>query len=204
MKKMIFVTLTAIVIALAAVGYASAQTGDKDIAFIPAKNHDAYVAFVTKNYTAYNADAAVNDTLSSVETAYKSAKADLKAIKANNKALKDFNNVYKKSMPDAKWAISKDALVAYFTKDDVKTMVVYNSKGSWMHTLTYYPADKTPAAIVDAIDNTYPKDVINVAIKVEEGSMSFYVVQLEDKTSYKKVTVYNDEVNLIEELTKTK
>jgi len=202
MKKMISAALLAIIIAATTSGYATAQTGDKDIAFIPAKNHAAYVSFITKSNAAESTAIAAADTLASTATTAKASKAEMKAIKANGKALKNFNSMYRKDMPDAKWSTLKDGMVAYFSKDDVKTNVVYTKKGSWLHTLTYYPANKTPKDVVDIIDYAYPKDNITLTVKVEEGSMVFYIVQLENKTTLRKVTVYNGEVNQIEELTK--
>lgn len=203
MKKMISAVLFAIIIAFAAPGYASAQTGDKDIAFIPAKNHAAYISFITESYAGENAAVAVADTLAATNITSKASKADLKAAKANSKALRNFNIMYKKDMPDAKWYVLQDGMVASFSRGDVNTQVVYNKKGNWLHTLTYYPASKTPQNITSIMDDVYPKDDIKLTVKVEEGNIQFYIVQLEGKMTLKKVTVYNGEVNLLEEYTKS-
>ena len=202
MKKMISTALLAIVIAFAAAGNAAAQTGDKDIAFIPAKNHAAYVSFIAKSYANESAAVAVKDTMAVTNATGKTSKTDLKAVKANGKALKSFHSIYKKNMPDAQWSVLQDGILASFSKDDVNTSVVYNKKGNWLHTLTYYPPGKTPQDITSIMDNAYPKDEVTLTVKVEEGNMLFYIVQLEGKTTFKKVTVYDGEVNLLEEYTK--
>ncbi len=202
MKKMISALLSTIIVTLAIAGSAAAQGGDKDIAFIPAKNHAAYVAFLNQSsYTYDNAGIAGNGRATKTDASTKAAKANMKAVKANGKAVRAFGNSYKNA-GEAHWSIGENAMIATFSKDDVKTDVVYNKKGNWFHSLTYYPGDKTPKDIVETIDYTYPKDDIMLAVKVEEGHITFYIVQLEGKTTLKKVTVYNGEVNTIEEYTK--
>jgi len=201
MKKTILALLSVSAILLATAGQANAQGGDKDIAFIPAKNHAAYVAFMNQYAEADKIiSVAGEDTAASITE--NAAKASLKATKANSKALKNFSMLYKKNAAGASWSISNDAMVATFNKDNVKTTVVYNKKGNWVHTLTYYPENKTPKDIAAIMDGAYPKDDVKLTIQVEEGGMLFYIVQLEGKTTYKKVTVYDGEVNTIEELTK--
>jgi hypothetical protein len=48
MKNMISALLSVTAVLFATAGQVNAQGGDKDIAFIPAKNHRAYVAFVNQ------------------------------------------------------------------------------------------------------------------------------------------------------------
>ena len=202
MKQTILALLSVTIIVLATAGQVNAQGVDKDISFIPAKNHSAYVTFISQLGNADNSASVIaEDTTASL--ADNAAKASFKASKANSKALKNFSTMYKKEAAGANWSMSNNAIVAYFSKDNVNTDVVYNTKGQWVHTLTYYPEDKTPQDIASAIDYTYPKDDVKLTVKVEEGNMLFYIVQLEGKTTFKKVTVYNGEVNQIEEFTKS-
>ena len=142
-----------------------------------------------------------NATATPIDNA-KTSKSSLKATKANSKALKNFAIRYKEAS-GASWSMENDAMIVSFTKEDVKTTVVYNKSGNWFHTLTYYPENKTPQDIASLMDDVYPKDDIKLTVKVEEGNIIFYIVQLEGKTTYKKVTVYNGEVNQIEEITKS-
>jgi hypothetical protein len=142
-----------------------------------------------------NATAATKDNA-------KESNSSSKATKANNKALRKFTMTYKDAA-GASWSMNKDVMIATFSKDEVKTNVMYSKNGSWLHTFTYYPENKTPQDIASIMDYAYPKDDIKQTIKVEEGNMLVYIVQLEGKTTYKKVSVYNGEVNQIEELTKS-
>ena len=48
MKNMISALLGVTAILFATAGQVNAQAGDKDIAFIPAKNHAAYVSFINQ------------------------------------------------------------------------------------------------------------------------------------------------------------
>lgn len=202
MKNMISALLGVTAILFATAGQVNAQAGDKDIAFIPAKNHAAYVSFINQYSDAEkSASITTEDTNASITD--EAAKASLKASKANSKAVRNFSTMYKKDVPGASWSIEKDVMVASFSKADVKTNVVYNAKGNWLHTLTYYPENKTPREIASILDYAYPKDDVKLSVKVEEGNMTFYIVQLEGKTTLKKATVYNGEVNTIEELIKS-
>jgi hypothetical protein len=143
-----------------------------------------------------------NATAAPIDNA-KDAKSSLKTTKANSKALKNFTMLYKNAA-GASWSMESGAMIVSFTKDNVKTSVTYNKNGNWFHTLTYYPEDKTPQDIASIMDYAYPKDDVKLTVKVEEGSMQFYIVQSENKTTIRKVTVCNGEVNQIQELTKSK
>ena len=97
MKKMMFTAIVAIAAIISTTKPVAAQGGDKNIAFVPAKNHAAYVSFITQ----YN-DA--DETASLTDKSAKEAKAALKATKANSKALKNFNAAYKGDAADASWS----------------------------------------------------------------------------------------------------
>jgi hypothetical protein len=201
MKKMISTLLSVTPILFATAGQVNTQGADKDITFIPAKNYAAYVAFITPYGGADNsASVATEDTTASIS--YNAVKASLKESKAKSKASKNFAIRYRKDIAGAIWLMNKDGKVASFYKDKVRTDVVYNIKGNWLHTLTYFPEDKTPQDIASTMDDAYPKDDVKLTVKVEEGSMVFYIVLLEGKTTYKRVTVHNGEVNQMEELPK--
>jgi hypothetical protein len=203
MKKTILASLSLAAILFITAGQVNAQGGDKDVNFIPAKNHAAYVTFITRYSDADNSASVIaEDTTTSLTDNV--VKANLKASKANSKALRNLATMYKKDAAGASWSMEKDAMIASFTKDDVKTTVVYNNKGNWFHTLTYYPENKTPEEITSIMDYAYPKDDVKLTVKVEEGPMMFYIVQLEGKTTIRKVTVYDGEVNQIQELIKSK
>ena len=197
MKKIISTTLIASVLALATTGYATAQTGSRDIVSAPTEKGATDLYFTTKYYTDESAGAVAKDN-------FAAKKNTSKASKANDKAVRKFNSTYKKDMPDAKWSIVENGMIASFSKYDVKTNVVYNNKGSWVYTSTYYPASQTPNEITSVMDYAYPKGNILQTIKIEESNLNFYIVELEDKTTFKKISVNNGEVNLIEEYTKTK
>ena len=202
MKKMTAALIGITIITLAA-GNVAAQTSDKDIAFIPAKNHAAYISFVANNnFSSEDAMIAGNGGTAKTGTNTRSTKASLKAAKASNRAVQAFKLSYKDA--NASWSVAKDALIATFNKDDVRTTVVYQKNGKWFHTLTYLPGSKTPQDIADIIGDAFPRDEIKTTVQIEEGSTKFYIVQLEGKKTLKKVTVYNGETNVIEEFTKSK
>ena len=202
MKNMISGLLSVTAILFATAVQVNAQGSDKYIAFIPAKNHATYVTFINQYGDAdKSASIAAEDTVVSITD--EAAKASLKASKANSKALRNFSMMYKKDASGASWSVGSEIMTATFSKDNVKTNVVFNNKGKWLHTLTYYLENKTPEDIASIIDYAYPKDDVKLTVKIEEGRMTFYIVQLEGKTTLKKVTVYDGNVHTIEEFTKS-
>lgn len=196
MKKIITVFLGGIIISLTITNNATAQNADKGLAFAAIKNNPALISYVNENNVADSPS--TEESLKSAEKNLKASKANFKALKATNRASENFKKLFKNS-PDASWSFGKDAIVARFHNDEVKTTVIYSKKGSWIHTLCYYPAHQTPENVRTVIQTAFPDDDITLAVQVKEGDLEFYIVNLESKTMYKRVSVYNGETNVISE-----
>lgn len=182
---------------------ASAQSSDRGIAFSGIKNYGDLASFVNENSSADKASSATTkESLKAAEKDLNTSKANLKAMKANFRAAENFRKTFKDA-PEAKWTVEENAIVASFAKDQVKTNVVYSKKGNWIHTLSYYPGDQTPADIRTIVENAYPNHDIALAVAVKEGDIDFYIVQMEDRKTIKQVGVYNGETNLIKQLNKS-
>ncbi len=59
-----------------------------------------------------------------------------------------------------------------------------------------------PKAIRSLIRSNFPDYNITGMNEIKEGDMTFYLVYLEDETSYKQISVYNGELNVFKELQK--
>jgi hypothetical protein len=204
MKKIITVFLYGIIISFAVTINVKAQSLNKGIAFADSKSNPAATAFANETGSVdKDPVASRKESLNSATMDIKTSKANLKTIKASFKASENFKRNFK-NVGDEKWQVDEKAIVAFFIKDDVKTNVVYNKNGSWIHTLTYYHEEKMPTDIKQIIERDFPDDDITLAVDIKEGDMNFYIVQLENKTTYKKVSVYNGETNVFEILKKSK
>lgn len=202
MKKIITVLFCGAISAFAITSNVSAQSFGKGIAFTAIKNYPALAAYA-KEYTAVDksGSGSAKESLNSAENALKTAKANSKALKANFKATENFRRAFKNA-PDATWNVEQNAIVASFSRDSVKTNVVYSNKGYLIHSLSYFPASKTPAAIRSIVESDYPNGDITSAIEVNENGMDYFIVNLEDKRTFKQVTVYEGATNLINTLKK--
>ena len=133
------------------------------------------------------------------KAAYKTNKAAYKADKAGYKALSDFQTTYKDA-PTVEWSFEPTLIVAEFTKDDIQTFVVYNKRGRWLHTMQTYQESKMPADLRLLIKNSEYADYnIEFVHQIQEGKMTFYIVNLSDSKKFKQVLVYNEEINVLEE-----
>lgn len=203
MKKIITVFLFGITIFITSPDYVKAQFANKSLTNSRFKNTAALFTYANENSEVEkDKPGAGEESLKAHELSLKAAKANLKALKAKVKATTNFEKQFKDAT-DAEWYEGQNAIVASFTRSEVKTISVYNTKGIWVHTLKYFPAEKTPKEIRSIIDRNYPNADINLTIDVKEGEIKFYIVQIEDKKSYKKIVVYNDEIELIEQLKKS-
>lgn len=191
MKKILTVLIGGTLISFAN-SNANAQKIDNNIAYEAGKNN-AKVSFPT-------VDEATD--VKSVAVLAKTSKADLKAIKANFKATELFKEAFKDA-PEAKWATGINTIVAYFTKDSLRTQAVFNKSGILLHYLTFYPADKTPKAIRSIIKDVYSNANINLLTEVKENDMDFYIVNIEDKKTFKEIAIYNNEIVLLKEYNKS-
>jgi hypothetical protein len=196
MKKIISVLFCGIIIYLAITANVAAQEVSKGVSFAATKDNAALPSGGNETISAGKSESSAKESL-------KEAKAKLKALKANNRAAESFNKMFRDA-PGAKWVVEEKAIVASFNRNDVKTSVIYSKNGSWIHNLTYYPANKTPEHIRSIVESNYPNADITLAVEVQEGGLEFFIVQLEDKRTYKKIGVYNGETNLIEEYNKSK
>jgi hypothetical protein len=202
MKKIIAVLVSGAIFSLATTTKIAAQT-EKGLAFSPIKNSAALAAYAKEFSGDEKATATSKEDLRSAEKDFKTSNASVKAMRANLRAAENFKKMFKDA-PDAKWDANENTIVADFSKNAVHTKVVYNKNGRLIHSLTYFTAADTPDDIRSLMDQDYPYADISQTIKINEGADEFYIVQLEDKKSYKQVSVYNGQTELIKDLSKSK
>ena len=125
------------------------------------------------------------------------------AVEINNKAVRNFTKDYKKAT-GVKWMkTSGGQFAAYFSNDNIQSLVVYNKKGNYECMLRYYQEEKLPREIRGLVKSTYYDYDIYLITEVNRNEKIAYVVKMEDKTSWKTVKVVDGEMEVMEDYTKS-
>jgi hypothetical protein len=127
------------------------------------------------------------------------SKSEAKLLKATSRALNDFTKAFK-NKPEAKWSTQSDVIIATFEKNDIKTKVVYNTKGSWLYTLQTYKENKMPKDIREAIKRSMFFDYdIELVHEINEQGTTAYLVDLKNGKEFKQISFYDGEINVLQE-----
>lgn len=201
MKKVFPVLLSSTIVYFSITQSVQAQSSDKGS--VPAAiNHSEFASYPFIG-SSVGKDASTSVGWAAAEKDLKAAKASLKALKANTRAAENFKKNYKISS-EVIWSYGDEAIVAFFLEDEVQNRIVYDRKGQLVHTLSYYSSNKIPNGIISAAKKIYPDLNATVAIQVKEGGIEFYIVNLEDENRFKQVSIYDGEVNLMSQFTKSR
>lgn len=130
--------------------------------------------------------------------------ASVMVNKAGIRAVKNFKSQFK-DRADAKWFADEKTISAYFNGDGIRNVVCYSSSGSFIRHMKMYDENKMPSDIHELVKRSiYYNCAIKGVQEILEQDILFYVVHLEDDKSFKQVTVYNGEVNLLSSIKKQK
>lgn len=141
-------------------------------------------------------------TSATAATAAENKKA-VKMFRANERALTNFRKNFK-DVPAEKWNVGEEVISASYTKDAVKTSVIYDHKGRWIRTENVYNSDNIPKEVSDQIKRSeYRKCKINLVQEFFEGASTFMVIHLEDASSFKLVSLYDNELGLYKHIRKS-
>jgi hypothetical protein len=139
----------------------------------------------------------VNEELVQIEKSLNGKDFLSDAHSSNPKASKDFNQTFK-NISDEKWYKLSNGEAAEFTRDNAKTIVVYDQKGNWKFTLTSYAETKLPVDVRKILAQQYFGYTITLAeeIKVEESLI--YLIHLENEKVWKIVRVCDSAIDELE------
>lgn len=129
------------------------------------------------------------------------SKENKRLIKANYRATENFARQFK-NIANVRWMVFDEAIVGSFTKDDIKTMVVYNKFGGYVHSLAYSNEKTMPTDIRSLVEEAYPGFDITLCVEVHENDLVFHIVNIECKKIFKQLGIYNGEINTIQEFKK--
>ncbi len=86
-----------------------------------------------------------------------------------------------------------------FSESGMRTRAAYSSKGKWLHTITYLPAEKLPENVRYIVGRSFNDYTILRAIKVEVGIDSAYLVDIQRCKDFKTIRVANGEWDVYQE-----
>lgn len=107
----------------------------------------------------------------------------------------DFKDAYRVT-----WYKSDKAYIIKFILNEIAQTVVYTQKGQQVYHLSYVEGKDMPVNIKEAVENSFPRYSITLAIKVEQNRRTIWVVNMENAQKLLFVRVEDDEVELVKEL----
>jgi len=133
-------------------------------------------------------------------TLYKNSKtAPMNEV--NAKAVRDFKKIFKDAV-DEKWYEIPNAFLAEYVCNDKKNVVVYNRKGKWEFTISYYDGKNLPEDVRGDVKRVYYDYNINRVEEIHLDDKTIYVVHIENETTLKNVRFCDGEMEVIEDFNK--
>jgi hypothetical protein len=111
----------------------------------------------------------------------------------NTRALKSFQKEFKNTT-NVSWYPTGNGYIASFTKDDIKTSVAYNRRGTWNHTIRYYSEKKLPGDIRYRVKSNYFDYEIAGVVEVNFNDQTVYMIYLQNEAVFKTIRICGDEM----------
>jgi hypothetical protein len=163
------------------------------------------IIFMSMTSVASHAQIAMNDARgSSINEDVTAARSGIETvISVNRKAESSFKKLYQ-SAGGAEWSIlDNKSLVCRFHLNNIIYRAFYTAQGNWTYTISGYDGSKLGKTIADRIKSVYYNSSIvyvNQVDLVNDGT--FYIVEIQDKNSIKKIRVNEDDMEVIQEFKK--
>lgn len=120
----------------------------------------------------------------------------------NQKATRDFKKTFK-DVNNEKWYQIKNGFLAEFSLNTSKTRVVYDSKGNWRFTVSYYDEKSLPADIRAIVKPVYYDYTIARVEEVHADDKTIYIVHVQNESSLKTLRICEGEMDLIADFPKS-
>jgi len=121
----------------------------------------------------------------------------------NQKAMRDFKKSFSE-VNNEKWYQIKNGYLAEFSSNGAKSRVVYDNKGNWRFTVSYYDEKNLPAEIRAIVKPVYYDYTISRVEEVHANDKVIYIVHVQNESSLKTLRVCEGEMDLIEDFPKSK
>jgi len=117
----------------------------------------------------------------------------------STKVLKDFAKL-NGNAKEVKWFSEKDCTVAFFKTNDGNSRRYYDAKGNFICNILSCEEQHLPATVCSMVKSTYCMDYhIISAEEIQTAKKKFYFVFIENKSTWKKLMVYDNEMEVVQE-----
>jgi hypothetical protein len=163
------------------------------------------IIFMSMTSAASRAQIAMNNSRgSSINDDGTSARSGTATVvSVNRKAENSFKKVYQSasgpewSMPDNK------SLVCRFHLNNIIYRAFYTPQGNWTYTISGYDGSRLNKTVAERIKSVYYNSTIVYVNQIDlDNEKTFYIVEIQDKNSIRKLRVNEDEMEVVQEFTK--
>ena len=155
---------------------------------------------------AKNPDIVKSESLSAAMKLTEDSKNEIAEItyvnEVNQKAMHDFKKTFK-DVNNEKWYSIKNGFLAEFSLNTSKSRVVYDKKGNWRFTVSYYDEKNLPAEIRAIVKPVYYDYTISRVEEVHVNDQIIYFVRVQNDSSLKTLRVCEGQMDLIEDFHKS-
>jgi hypothetical protein len=150
-----------------------------------------------------NPDIVKSESLSAAMKLTEDSKNEITEItyvtEVNQKAMNDFKRTFR-DVNNEKWYSIKNGFLAEFSLHAAKNRVVYDKKGNWIFTVSYYDEKNLPAEIRAIVKPVYYDYTISRVEEVHTDNKIIYIVHVQNDSSLKTLRICEGEMDLIEDL----
>jgi hypothetical protein len=121
----------------------------------------------------------------------------------NLKAETNFLKVYRHAT-GIEWSTLKDnSWMCRFYIDNISHRAFYSGKGKWLGTVSSYDGSKLDKNVSDRVkSNYYDFNIVFVNQVDMPGNKIFYIVEIQNEKSIRKIRIDNDEMDVVQEFEK--
>lgn len=140
------------------------------------------------------------------------AAANVKTLQSQNqylndinvRAMRDFVSRYGDAT-EAIWHRAKDSFIAVFFRDSVQYRVIYSNRGDLSFVMKYYEENRMARNIRAQVKSTYYDYKIFIIQEIESPNHPpVYIVNLQGDTDWKKVKLFQSNMEVVEEFKRGK
>jgi hypothetical protein len=122
---------------------------------------------------------------------------------ANLKAVSSFNKDYNLAKEVQWFELTNKSLMCRFFLNNMLHRAFYTPHGNWMYTTSGYDGSKLDKTIADRIKSVYFDYTIVYADQIDlVNGKTFYIVELQNESSIRKLRVNEDEMEVVQEFPK--
>jgi hypothetical protein len=124
-------------------------------------------------------------------------------VSVNKKAESSFKKAYQLASGTDWFVLDNKSLVCRFYMNDILYRAFYTPRGNWTYTISGYDGSRLDKTVADRIKSVYYNSNIVYVNQIDlVNEKTFYIVEIQDKNSTRKLRVDEDEMEIIQEFTK--